>query len=804
MSIPFLLPVNQTLTNSAIAYAALGFRVIPVYGVNEDGSCQCGAAICKAIGKHPIAHGWQKRAVTPPEDVVKDRARHPDANIGLAMGPCSLGYLVCIDIDKADAWDDLVTSLNTRIPDTLESRSGRGRHLFFLAAAHHDLKRLTNRCLSGALAGIDVRAAGGQVLAAPSRHKSGTQYAWVREMSPATLPDELFDIIANPLKVVSSQTQEQVTSAKHDVANEAYVQKALDNACTDIARCSEGSRNATLNKLASVVFQYAAGLGWPEARAMAPLESAALVAGLEVSEVRATLASAWRYAVGSPRAVPEPSQRAAEVKRRDLDNGLTLATNKHGKVETCLANAVDILAHDPKWIGRLTFDSFAHEALVTEPPWPDEAGKLDKEGARPWTDLDDERLQSWLFRAYGVEFPASTVRSAVRIVSARGAVHPVTDYLSSLTWDGVSRCERLFGDYMGATNNEQYLKAISVRWMVSAVARVFQPGCKVDFTPILEGAQDRKKSTAIRTLASGPWFRDSAVAIGTKDGYDILRGCWILEFGELDSVSKHDVTKVKAFLTSCVDSYRPPYLRRTIDVPRQTVFVGSTNEKEYLRDPTGNRRFWPVACGGDVDVARLEADRNQLWAEAVALYKRGQAWWVDSDELKALCSAEQAMREPSDEWTGPIKKWLQKPTSGAHTIHSILCGAMSFIHKDIRKPDEMRCAQILRRLGYDRKQNWLTDEWNWEKVKEVKVNVRCSSAVNNAETFTSSTSFTHSGNMYSTEAERESPARVDSQYVETRFSVKEVKVTGTLEPKTSETNTSASADENERGIDDWD
>lgn len=700
MSIPFLLPVNQTLTNSAIAYAALGFRVIPVYGVNEDGSCQCGAAICKAIGKHPIAHGWQKRAVTPPEDVAKDRGRHPDANIGLAMGPCSLGYLVCIDIDKADAWDELCTSLNTRIPDTLESRSGRGRHLFFVAAPHHDLKRLTNRCLSGALAGIDVRAAGGQVLAAPSRHKSGTQYAWVREMNPVTLPDELFDIIANPLKVVSSQTQEAADAGRRDTsaADDAYVQKALDNACADIARIPEGGRNATLNKLAHVVFQYAVSLGWPESRCVPPLEAAGVAAGLEASEVRATVASAWRAAQASPRAVPEPKERVALVRGTTMKLE-TETVKKETVVKTTLANAIDILRHDARWTGRIRYNQFSEQLQAIEAPWhtPD-AERLARGVVHEWRDEDDARLQEWLTREYGVEWNLSDCRNAAQLVGQANGFHPVRDYLDGCVWDGVDRCEKLFAGYFGAQGNAEYLAAISVRWLISAVARIYDPGCKVDTLPILEGAQGLKKSSALRALG-GEWFSDTPLPIGEKDAFEQLKGRWIIELAELDSLSKAEASATKAFISGQVDTYRAAYARRAVAVRRSCVFAGSVNPDGigYLKDATGNRRFWPVECG-EIDLSSLVADRDQLWAEAKVRYKGGHKWWMDTEELEALCKEAQDGRFEADEWERVVQQWICR-NRGEKTIAEIAIGALAMDARDVNRGVQTRLGSVLNRLG---------------------------------------------------------------------------------------------------------
>lgn len=698
MSIPFLLPVNQTLTNSAIAYAALGFRVIPVYGVNEDGSCQCGAAVCKAVGKHPIGHGWQKRSETPPEAVAADRKRYPDANIGLAMGACSLGYLLCVDIDKADAWDELVASLPDRVPDTMESRSGRGRHLFFLAAPHHNLSRLKNR--AGLFGGVDVRADGGQVLAAPSRHHSGAVYEWVRPVQPATLPDSLYDAIASPLKVVSSQTQEQVTATRADTskAGDAYVQAALDNARADVPRIPEGGRNAGLNKLSHVVFQYAVGLGWPESRCVPPMVDAGVAAGLDLAEARATVASAWRAAQGSPRAVPEPKERVALVRGTAMKLE-TETVKKETVVKTTLANAIDILRHDARWTDRIRYNQFSEQLQSIEAPWhtPD-AERIARGHVHEWRDEDDARLQEWLTREYGVEWNLSDCRNAAQLVGQANGFHPVRDYLDSCVWDGVDRCEMLFAGYFGARGNAEYLAAISVRWLISAVARIYDPGCKVDTLPILEGAQGLKKSSALRALG-GEWFSDTGLPIGEKDAFEQLKGRWIIELAELDSLSKAEASATKAFISGQVDTYRAAYARRAVAVRRSCVFAGSVNPDGigYLKDATGNRRFWPVECG-EIDLASIVTHRDQLWAEAKVRYKGGQKWWMDTEELEALCKEAQDGRFEADEWERVVQQWICR-NRGEKTIAEVAIGALAMDARDVNRGVQTRLGSILKRLG---------------------------------------------------------------------------------------------------------
>ena len=219
------------------------------------------------------------------------------------------------------------------------------------------------------------------------------------------------------------------------------------------------------------------------------------------------------------------------------------------------------------------------------------------------------------------------------LLPERCAMHPVRDYLTALVWDGISRLDSWLITYLDAEDTP-LIRAIGSRWMISAVARIMQPGAKVDHMLILEGPQGGKKSSALKTLAGAEWFTDELAEIGSKDAAQQMRGIWIIEIAELDAISRAEVSRIKAFLTRTTDRYRPPYERYVVEVPRQCVFAGSVNPETYLRDETGNRRFWPVRCGS-IDIDALRHDRDQLWAEAVARYRQGAIWWLDEPELIA-------------------------------------------------------------------------------------------------------------------------------------------------------------------------
>jgi predicted P-loop ATPase len=323
-----------------------------------------------------------------------------------------------------------------------------------------------------------------------------------------------------------------------------------------------------------------------------------------------------------------------------------------GTPERNEANVITALSNDEGFAGALVYDEFRQEVLVSRPlPWDERADTL----PRSWTDADDVRCAEWLQRRE-INVAPATVARAASAVARDIRIHPVRDYLTALRWDGQSRLERWTVDYLGA-DETPLNRAFGARWMISAVARIMQPGTKADHMLILEGPQGAKKSSALKTLAGENWFTDELAEIGSKDAAQQMRGIWIIEIAELDAISRAEVSRIKAFLTRTTDRYRPPYERYIVTVPRQCVFAGSVNPETYLRDETGNRRFWPVRCGS-IDLDALVRDRDQLWAEAVARYRKGAIWWLDEPELVASAKAEQNERYQSDAWDARIDRWL--------------------------------------------------------------------------------------------------------------------------------------------------
>ena len=175
--------------------------------------------------------------------------------------------------------------------------------------------------------------------------------------------------------------------------------------------------------------------------------------------------------------------------------------------------------------------------------------------------------------------------------------------------------------YLGADTDPEYLDAVGTAFLVSAVARIYEPGCQADHMLVFSGGQGIGKTRATQILG-WPWTTDSVPDLHSKDSAIHLQGVWLVEMAELAALRKSEIESTKAFISRRVDRFRPPYGKRTVEIPRQCVFVGTTNEATYLKDPTGNRRFWPVQIA-NVDFATLEKGRDKLWAEAVELYRQG-------------------------------------------------------------------------------------------------------------------------------------------------------------------------------------
>jgi predicted P-loop ATPase len=342
------------------------------------------------------------------------------------------------------------------------------------------------------------------------------------------------------------------------------------------------------------------------------------------------------------------------------------------------ANTLHALRSAPELAGLVRFNEFAARVEFSRSaPW------RHVEPGHEWSDADDVDLQAWL-QVRGLEVRArNTIADCVSRVARDNPVHPVRDWLASLTWDGRPRLSHWLLDYLGGEGPPAYLEAIGPAFLISAVARVFRPGCQADHVLTLEGPQGSGKTSAVRVLGR-PWITEGIPDLQHKDASLHLAGVWLVEISELAAVRRTDsIEHVKAFLTRNVDRYRPPYGRRTVDVPRHCVFIATTNEAAYLRDPTGNRRFWPVHCA-DIDLAALERDRAQLWAEAVHRYKAGEPWHLGAD-VSEIATTEQEARRYVTELEQDVAEYLERMAAQGHTelaVRDVLRDALGVLTTD--------------------------------------------------------------------------------------------------------------------------
>jgi len=371
-----------------------------------------------------------------------------------------------------------------------------------------------------------------------------------------------------------------------------------------------------------------------------------------------------------------------------------LARTASGQIRKILLNGLVALRQAPEWRGALKYDASALTVVLDRcPPWG--------EGGSPWvprlwTDQDDRLLAAWL-QHHGIDISDKLASDAAQTVARERSYHPIRDYLNGLTWDGAARVSTWLSAYLGADKNP-YHNEIGKRWLVSGIARIYKPAIKADCMLILEGQQGSGKSTALKVLG-GEWFTDEIGELGSKDAAMSIAGRWIIEFGELEEFKGASLEKLKAFLSRTIDRFRPPYGRSVVDSPRQCIFAGTTNPEEYLHDSTGNRRFWPVKCGS-IDVASLMQDRDQLWAEAKAMYLRGEPWWLETKSLQALATAAQNDRFVVDPWEEQAEIFLQNKR--VITVAYLLKRLWKIDLNLATRKDTVRVAAILRRLGWER------------------------------------------------------------------------------------------------------
>lgn len=318
-------------------------------------------------------------------------------------------------------------------------------------------------------------------------------------------------------------------------------------------------------------------------------------------------------------------------------------------------NILIILEHDPLLKGKLAFDEFANRGLVLgELPWDRRAER------RQWTDIDDAGLRHYIEKTYGIT-GKERVFDAISLCAHKHTFNDVREYLTGLEWDGVKRLDTLLIDYLGAKDTP-YTRAVIRKSLAAAVARAMVPGCKYDYMPIFVGPQGLGKSTFLRLLGK-QWYSESLATFEGKEASELIQGTWLNEVGELTGLSKSETNAVKQFLSRTEDIFREPYGRRTGRYPRRCVFFGTTNDSEFLKDRTGNRRFWPVDVGLEHPTKSVFRDLpeevDQIWAEAFFAWQLGEPLYLIGEAAEEA-KEEQEAHQDTDPKEGLIREFVDR------------------------------------------------------------------------------------------------------------------------------------------------
>lgn len=626
-------------------------------------------------------------------------------NVGCRLGsPSKLqgGYLAVIDVDvkskephhRLEAVKATKDFLNEDCPVVESGRGGGSAHYYvttpkvfktFKAATSKEFVKVympsvepskkrdhITLTLEEIKKGMRIRAAweisimsqGSQVVVPPSIHPdSGRPYRWAREIGSTSLPVLTFDTVS---PVTKESRDRQVSPVLQDfkVAPIELAWLPISDEVRDaiiwgtdvkdrsgfLLRASAALISAGLNRneVLTVLTDdetYLGACAYEHAKTRSRHRAAEWVHRYTFKKVAAERSPSGIFTIGweAPRKLTKEEMEAqAKEFEEERDWREDLDKTEKGFPRTTLRNLDLILSN------RVEGTLFVEDLFASrieygcDTPW----------GGKSKTyiqDIDMILVKRWLAEVEGIEPNTNAILEATSLLAHRSRVHPVKEWLRSLKWDGKPRINTWIRNYCKGQAPEPYLSEVSRKFLVAMVKRVFEPGCQWDYVLILEGPQGKFKSSIARALASDRWFMDNLPDLKDKDSMLNLQGKWLIELAELADVKRADYSSVKAYLIRRSDTVRPHYGRLKMDVPRQSVFIGSINEGQYLKDPTGNRRYWPVKVGL-CDVEALKAVRDQLFAEAMHIYLEGnEVLTLDKEATVQATEAQEERRVDDDE-----------------------------------------------------------------------------------------------------------------------------------------------------------
>lgn len=639
----------------------------------------------------PKGFSWPKAEFDPFPSIDK----FPSGNFGIKLESKDL----IIDVDprnfKEENTFEKFMGLFV-IPLNFVVRTGSG-------GVHIYLTKPPELSIKGALKafpGIEFKTRGQYVVGASSLHPdTGNEYIIQGECdwTARPAPIELLALIERKEVIHAKGTQEYVNDSQTIARYREYLSKA--------PLAIEGeSGDKTTFAVAAVGHDF--GLHPDDALClMLEVYNPLCQPPWSADELKRKVYNAYKYTQGElgslspksaafPMVTPEISEIQEKLFHRNQDS--SIKKDQHNTV----------LFFAPKFPleAVLGYNLFANRIeFLKKAPWHHEF-----EQVRFWNDGEALRCKYWMSAHYKYEPNTNIMHEAAYVAAKFKSFHPVKDYWESVKWDGTPRLHNWLVRYAGANDND-YTRAVGLKTLIAAVKRVYEPGCKFDYVLVLEGPQGIGKSSIFKIMAGEEWFTDSTIDISKEWSIMKTFGKLMVEWAEMVSHSKGETNALRGFITSTSDNVRLPYARLAQDIPRQCIFVGSINPESdadlgWLKDTTGNRRYWPVPVT-TIDLTNLCKVRDQLWAEALSYYKKNAVIYFDDVKLDRAAKAEQAKRIGRDMWEDTVIKYLDSPLAEAKmviTATDVYRDALGGNILHCGRREQARIASIMESLGWEK------------------------------------------------------------------------------------------------------
>jgi len=675
------------------------FPLFPVV----DGKCGCDkGAACKKAGKHPRVFGWA--------DLSEPLATLRGAGYGIQTGLRSDCVVVDIDNEKANEELEALGDL----PPTFTVATGRGWHMYFQHPGFY-----VSNSASRLVPGVDVRGDGGFVVGPGSPHANGATYEVVEDVPLARLPDWLLEKLrpSRPL-----QTQDQffeptaidvsVPEGKRRIAlAEEWLAKEAEPAIE-----GEGGSEKLwavalrLVRTWELPVDVAAELiethyndrcdpPWSAKEVFHKLEDARTHSSMPCGVLSpATIDKLTAASKHIERVEPTPRKKA-----RTGPYTFTLGDRRNGDAaKASLAYVITTLRDSKFWEGVLQFDISKQQVRAVDCPFRMDAETVgisdtDITAICSWFEVVEDRLVSW-----------DMCLKAVEAVARENSYHPVEEYLRDLEPMPVDEADAfLKGLATQLFGAEESIENVYLRkFLIGGVARALRPGVQMDTMLILQGPKGYKKTQFVISLFSPQHTVNQLPDLAKVDSSAQLQGAWGVEIGELDRLLRTELSTVKDYLSRRVDKYRPAYGRFVVEQPRRCCFIGTTNDDDFIRDPEGERRFWPIAVHRVIDTDWVEGNRDNIWRAALALYDAREPHYLSTEQEKELLE-QQSRFIRRDAWEVLIEEWLLKNQKSKVTAEEVYKSAI--IPTDIQglakagSKEMMRVSQVLKSLGWEKK-----------------------------------------------------------------------------------------------------